>query len=155
MSDVACLSLANGRGLALVDADVVSSLPHLNWCLGASGYAQAKVEGRTLALHSLVVSAPEGYEIDHRNRDKLDNRRANLRVCTRAENNANRRPKRGASSAYKGVSWDKRRLRWVAQIMVNRRNRFLGSFFDELDAARRYDEAARELFGYYAYLNFP
>jgi hypothetical protein len=68
------------------------------------------------------------------------------------------RSKKGQAltSRYKGVCWDKRRELWVAQIVRDKKHRHIGRFERETDAARAYDEAARELFGEkYAWLNFP
>jgi len=107
-----------------------------------------------LQMSQFIMNAQPGEQVDHRLHDTLDNRKTNLRRCTQAQNNFNQRPRRG-TSAYKGVSWEKRRCKWRAQIEYNYRNRFIGNFSDEVDAARAYDAAAREYFGEFAYLNFP
>jgi len=103
-------------------------------------------------MHTLIMGATG---IDHRNHNGLDNRRANLRHATQAENTYNKRPHRGSTSRFKGVSFVRNTRSWVAQIMVNRRSIYLGTFTSEEEAACAYDEAARLAFGDYAYLNFP
>ncbi len=96
-----------------------------------------------------------GYCVDHINGDGLDNRKDNLRIVTIAENNYNKRKSKNVrSSQYKGVSIDKRTNRWRAIIYYKYRKINLGMFGDEIDAARAYDEAANELFGEFAKLNF-
>lgn len=92
---------------------------------------------------------------DHVNHDGLDDCKANLRNCTIAQNNANRRSAAGASSKYIGVSRDKRRNKWVAHIKIHGEEKYLGSFDVEEDAARAYDAAAWAAHGPFANLNFP
>lgn len=93
-------------------------------------------------------------EVDHRNGDGLDNRRDNLRYATRARNTANRASV-GGSSRFKGVSWSKRDKIWYANICVNYRTIYLGTYRNEEDAARAYDAAAKKYFGAFARPNFP
>ncbi len=113
-------------------------------------------EGMHPYMHRLVMGVTDrGIRVDHENRNGLDNRRANLRVATALQNRQNSRPDSGSSSQYKGVYWNKKYRKWQAAICVNGTNRRLGRFDDESDAGRAYDAAARDLFGEYAYLNFP
>jgi hypothetical protein len=96
--------------------------------------------------------------VDHWNRDTLDDRRSNLRICLRGQNNTNSRKRSrpaGTSSRFKGVSWRKQKGRWVAKIRKNDSHYFLGYFDSEEDAARAYDAAARRIFGEFARTNFP
>ncbi len=92
-------------------------------------------------------------EIDHKNRDRSDNRIDNLRAATHALNNSNagRRKKTG----YKGVYWHKQRQKWNTKIKANYHSYHLGLFSNEADAARAYDAAAMRLHGEFACLNFP
>ena len=93
-----------------------------------------------------------GTLVDHINRNTLDNRRENLRACTRNESNQNRKGG-GKASPYKGVHRSSVN-RWGAVIRANGRNTWLGTFVNEEDAARAYDRAALEAYGEFAYLNF-
>lgn len=92
--------------------------------------------------------------VDHINHNSLDNRRANLRLVTVAQNNMNRRPWKGASK-YKGVTFHRRQKRFIARVTINGKRLHLGSFINEIDAAKAYDEAAKKYYGKYACLNFP
>ena len=94
--------------------------------------------------HRVILGAPKGMMVDHINGDTLDNRRANLRLCSRTQNNWNRRMDRTNRSGFKGVSWCRQTKRWKAQISVSGHKRGLGYFEDKLDAARAYDAAANE-----------
>ena len=113
-------------------------------------YAHA---GSGLLLHRLIMGAPPALQVDHRNGNGLDNRRANLRLATRHQQQGNQ-GSRGGTSRFKGVSWDKKSGSWLAQIR-NPAKHYLGHFADEDAAARCYDMAAREFFGDFAQLNFP
>jgi len=108
----------------------------------------------TVYMHRVLLDAPRSAEVDHEDGNGLNNRRVNIRLCTIAENGRNMRKHRGVSR-YKGVYWDKRDQRWVANIHVNRRHICLGLHVVELDAARAYDAAAREHYGAFAAVNFP
>lgn len=105
-------------------------------------------------FHRVIMSAPSGMQVDHINGNTLDNRRCNLRICTSAENGRNRKPRKGGSSGYKGVCWNKPAQKWQARIMVGGKSISLGYFDDEVEAARAYDAAACEFHGDFARLNF-
>lgn len=103
-------------------------------------------------IHTLITGWPL---VDHRNGNGLDNRRANLRPATEAQNRTSRRRRLDNTSGYKGVSWHKPSRRWTAVIAVRGRNQHLGSFDSPATAARAYDAAAHVQFGAWARLNFP
>ena len=111
----------------------------------------ADPQRRWRRMHQLILSAPI---VDHEDNDGLNNQRSNLRPATMSQNLANRVPAGGASR-FRGVRRTRNRHRWGAQIMVNYKNRYLGTFDLEEDAARAYDAAALQEWGEYAYLNFP
>jgi hypothetical protein len=113
-----------------------------------------------VALHRLLLQAPAEFHVDHRDGDPLNNRLANLRLCTHSQNQANR-PAMGGASRFKGVATARGcRNRWRAQIQQQRadgtfRRVCLGQFESEEDAARAYDAAALLKYGEFARLNFP
>jgi hypothetical protein len=92
-------------------------------------------------------------DVDHINGNSLDNRKQNLRICTRQQNICNAKKGVDCTSQYIGVSWDKSRNLWRVAIMFSRRSIYLGRFKIERDAATAYNEAAAKLFGEFARLN--
>lgn len=148
------------RGMvALVDDADFEYLSQFKWQAypgGATWYAQRTTLGpigRCVQMHRDVMVAPKGIPVDHIDGDGLNNQRSNLRFCTQAENMRNRRKQPGTSSVYKGVTWDRDKHLWVAQIQTRGKTYKLGRFSCEEDAARTYNEAASRLFGEFARLN--
>ena len=115
-------------------------------------YAHSNVNGKTKKLHRVILGLTDtSIDIDHEDGDGLNNRRSNLRVCTHAQNMANRSKNALSSSKYKGVC--NRDGRWTAQIQVAGIKQYLGSFDSEEDAARAYNYAALRLSGKFARIN--
>lgn len=105
----------------------------------------------TLRMHVLIMGRPY---IDHIDHDGLNNQRSNLRPATGTENAGNQRPRLSVTSSYKGVSRHSPTGKWQAGIQASGRKYHLGYFSSEIEAARTYDTAARELFGEFACTNF-
>ncbi len=130
----------------------VVSFPHTSYAVTTM---DKRPNRKTIRMHRMIMQAKADQEIDHRNGIGLDNRKCNLRFCTHSQNEHNRRKMAKATSKYKGVSWHKYRSKWRAMIKLNYKSFELGHFNNELDAAKTYDQKARELFGDFANLNFP
>ena len=99
-------------------------------------------------LHRLICNAQKGMVVDHINRDPLDNRRQNLRLVTTQQNSWNRI---GVGGGFKGVG--KHKYGFCARLTVNGKNLHLGFYKSAVDAAKKYDEAAKHYFGQFALTN--
>ena len=108
-----------------------------------------------MLLHRLIMRPSKDEEIDHRNHNGLDCRRANMRICNHQQNSFNRRSSTKKESSYKGVFYDKRNNNWRVKIKYHRQQIDLGRYSSEYEAALVYDRKAQELFGEYAFLNIP
>jgi len=149
----------------LVDDADFDWLNQYNWCMHRDHNVQYALTNtprdrhgkqKTIRMHRLIMGLghKDGLMIDHINRDGLDNRRCNLRMCTFSQNGMNKRTTTG-SSKYKGVCWHKRDKSWTACIRLRKELIYLGYHDSEIDAAKTYDNKAIELFGEFANLNFP
>jgi hypothetical protein len=130
----------------------------LSWSMmkggvGTSRYLISNIR-KTMLLHRLIMNCHEkGFYVDHINKDILDNRKENLRVCTNAENCQNRKIRSTNTSGYKGVSFVKHINKWQARIYVNKVEINLGYFVNKNDAAIAYNNAAIQHHKQFAVLN--
>lgn len=119
---------------------------------------------KSVKMHRIIMNCPDGYVVDHIDGDGLNNRKRNLRVCTIAENNYNKKGNISSTSKYRGVSLciDKcvkksgksyTYYKWKSQITKDGKFYLLGRFLSEKDAAIAYNKKAIELYGEFAYLN--
>ena len=139
------------------------------WCAQKTRYSYYAIttvkcpdgKWRRIYMHRLLMNVFDRLiEVDHRDRNGLNNRRKNLRRCTRGQNRVNspkqhrqHRLSRYRSSRFKGVGWDNYKKKWKVGIRHTGRGWFLGYFTSEIDAAQAYNTKALELFGEFAYLN--
>jgi hypothetical protein len=155
------IPLTQGK-FAVVDPDDYQHLAKYRWriCTGKNTlYAERSVRLTSgkysrILMHRQIFSVPEGFVIDHINRNGLDNRKANLRLATVAQN-AQNAGKRKNRSGYKGVWFAKEKRKWRAAIWKNNKRIYLGYFNSPLEAALTYDHAAKLYHGQFASLNFP
>lgn len=119
----------------IVDAKF-AHLDKIKWSKDHYGYAVGSTNGKHIKLHQLIIGKKRGYDIDHINRDKLDNRASNLRHTSHRDNALNTSMFRHNTSGYRGVCWDKAREKWSARIQAFGRTIHLGRF-DDLDMAIR------------------
>ena len=108
-------------------------------------------EGKQARLHRLILDTVG--QIDHKNRDKLDCRKENLREALHANNAHNVELRSTNTSGYKGVCWNNNANKWQAQIRVNRKRLYLGLYKNIEDAVRSYNKAAEKYHGEFACLN--
>jgi HNH endonuclease/AP2 domain-containing protein len=151
----AYIPLTKGQ-FAIVDDEDFAFLSQWKWQYSGRYAVRTgpRPSRKNIWMHRLIINPPEGLEVDHINRNRLDNRRCNLRVVTHSFNIQNS-PIQKHTSGYRGVYWNKERQKWSAGAGGRKQFCWLGYFRNELDAARAYDQAARELFGPDAQVNFP
>lgn len=155
--------LANTDLVALVDDADYGVVSGRSWYVvkknGQPAYAATnigKVSNHTVLMHRLILGVKDSSVfVDHRDHNGFDNRRSNLRECGSRQNQFNRKSAVGSSSRFKGVGWDKARMKWRVKIAIDGIQKMLGRFEDEIEAALVYDRAARQHHGEFALTNFP
>ena len=144
------LLLSKGQ-VALVDDDVYEWASQHKWSPGGGSRGKPYVtrgvylpggKRRTVYLHREIMGAPPGIDVDHRNGDGLDNRRANLRLVSRAQNNQNRHAPATASTGVRNVYWTPRPRLYRVRLTQNNRPVDLG-YYRTLEEATRAAEAGR------------
>ncbi|KKL67575.1 hypothetical protein LCGC14_2133640 [marine sediment metagenome] len=140
------------QGYTIVDDEDYEWALQYQWHLSQYGYV-ARMGGRDvdsnrklLFMHRELINVPKGILTDHINRDKLDNRKKNLRTCNHAQNAWNAERRKDNKSGYKGVSWNKRTMRWIPQLQVNKRSIYLGVFKKKQIAIEAYKQAVKKYF---------
>jgi hypothetical protein len=153
------IPLTQGKA-ALVDDEDYDRVAALNWC--ATKYDgdlfYARCTSLDVDLHRFILDAPRGLRVDHKNGDGLDCQRSNLRYATVSQNAQNKRRSRLSRWPYKGITHMGPRFKskpFRAVIKLDGVHRHIGTYATAEEAARAYDQKARELFGEFARLNFP
>lgn len=157
------IPLTQGR-VTLVDDEDYQWLSTLAWCWMKDSYCSegravrgikingvAKLIYMSIQIAKVYGEIPQGFVVDHVNGKSLDNRKENLRVCSQHTNRLNSFVYN--SSGFRGVR--KKASHYYAQIKDHGKTRMLGSFTSAEEAAKAFDEAAWQLHGNVARLNFP
>ena len=144
--------------IALVDPADYPALVRYKWCAARNGrvfYAITRINKQNIFMHRMIINPPNEMVIDHIDHNGLNNRRSNLRICTKEQNTRNRKPNTSRNGKYKGVHFDKTRNKFKATIKCQEKSLSIGYYKKETEAAKAYDKKAKKLFKEFAYLNFP
>jgi len=142
------IKLTQGK-YALVDDSDYGWLSRWKWHLTKQGYAATdgkminRKGGKKFLMHRLIMWLKPGnkLQVDHKNHNKLDNRKCNIRTCTPSQNNQNRKGKN------KGISYCKQTKKWKARICYLKDRIWLGRYTSKVKAQKVYNQMAKKLFG--------
>jgi len=158
------IPLTKGKVVSVDDEDY-EELNKYKWCaIKDHGYdrwyaqrASKDTNGKykIITMHRQIMGFPIMKEIDHVNRNGLDNRRCNLRQCNHSQNKKNNSKYKNNTSGLNGVCWNRYAKKWRASIYKDKKHVHIGYFNDKEEAGRAVDGKALELFGEFAVLNFP
>lgn len=155
------IELSQGQ-YAIVDDEDYDVLNQWKWCAdycksGKKFYAKRTcyLNGKKrIRMHRFVTNTTDrNIEVDHINGNSLDNRKSNLRPCSKSRNQQNRNKTINNKSGYKGVAWHKISKKWIVRIGVNSIKIHIGRYDCVKEAARAYNSAAIIYHGEFAYLN--
>jgi hypothetical protein len=139
----------------IVDENIYYDLMKYNWYLNNHGYVIGRGEDKKLVLlHRYIMKYYGDDFIDHINNNPLDNRKENLRILNAQQNSQNKVSNKTSTSKYVGVSFNTKNKKWVATISVNNKKIHLGSFNDEIEAAKTRDIATKEHYAEFGNYNF-
>jgi hypothetical protein len=148
------IPLTQGK-FAIVDDEDYEELSKYKWTL-SNGYAIKTKYRKAILMHRIINKTPDNLFTDHKNGNKLDNRKENLRTCSTTENNRNSRKHKNCLVEYKGVTIDNNKYRknkYKCQIKTDDKLIYLGNFKTSIDAAIVYNNAAKQYHGEFANLN--
>lgn len=155
--NIAYITLTQGH-IATIDAADVPLVEGFNWYARCkyrrdgslrTAYAARSIREirRVILLHREIMQPPDNMQVDHIDGDGLDNRRANMRIVTRQQNQRNMRTPCNNSSGAKGVSWHYQTKKWQAHIRLNGKGHYLGLFYSIQEAAAAYAAASKKYHG--------
>src|SRR6266436_3752554 len=141
----------------LIDDEDFEWLNQYKWSVNSSNYPSryGYINGKRvfITIHRFIMNPPVRMQVDHINGNRFDNRKENLRICTRSQNCTNRKSWKPNISGYRGVTFHKTTKKWRATIKIKQQKITLGLFFNKEQAALAYNQAAIAYFGEYAVLN--
>jgi len=150
--DYAVVFLYNQEGLKIAETKVnlnkLEEIKKYKWRLTNNGYVKT---GDNTLLHRFIMDCPDNKVVDHINKNKLDNRKSNLRICEQTHNLMNSKIGKDNKSGYKGVGFHKPSKKWRARITVDKKTIYLGLFNSKEDAIKARREAEIKYFGEYHY----
>lgn len=149
------IKLSNDMEL-LIDNEDYELIKEYNWYF-SDRYVKANLlknnKYTTITISRIIMKVNNLQVVDHINGNTLDNQKCNLRICSLKENARNKRKLKLKTSKYKGVHWSKNTNKWRATIQINGKNKHLGLFKNEKEAANTYNNAAIKYYGEFACLN--
>lgn len=148
------IPVSRGKWRTAVDDDMYGVLSLSKWHY-KKGYVCRVVRGENgrytiQYMHRIIMQTPKGMETDHIDRDKMNNQRSNLRVCTGTQNKWNRGMLRNNKTGFRGVCFAKKSGKWQAGIRMNGKQVYLGQYSTPEEASAVYNRVAKSLRGEYA-----
>lgn len=127
----------------------------LNYFYAARNEPVCSKKQKQVSMHRVILNVSDPNTIvDHKDGNTLNNCRNNIRICSKSQNNMNKKLSTNNSSGFKGVCWFKPRKRWAANISINKKHICIGYFKSKEEAAQAYAEAAKKYHGEFANLGY-
>lgn len=129
---ILCDNKGEEIGRTKIDLEDVDKVKDYKWSITGNSYIRNNKTG--IRLHRFVMNCPDDKIVDHINHDRFDNRKSNLRICNNSQNQMNTSLRKDNKSGYKGITWNKRKNKWMVRIGYKDSSIFLG-YFDNLEEA--------------------
>ena len=133
VGDIAYLYTSKNERITISSLDIPKVM-QITWHIHKSGYVQGRLANKIIKLHRYIMDCPQDLFVDHIDRDKLNNTRNNLRICTRKINNQNKGVYKNNHAESKGVSFIPRLNKWRARVYIEGKEIHLG-VYDTKDEA--------------------
>jgi hypothetical protein len=140
----------NKKCETLIDEIIYYDLMKINWYCDEDGYIK---NNKNTRLHRYILNYTGKHVVDHIDNNKLNNKLSNLRICTAKQNSMNKSSSKNSSSKYVGVSYNKLSNKWMAYIIIDGFNKYLGLYITELEACIARDKATKLYYGEFGNLN--
>lgn len=136
-----------------IDLEDFDKVKDICWYVNTQGYIAGLYNSKIVLIHRFILNAPDDLLVDHKNHDTTNNRKYNLRIATRTQNNINVKLRTDNSSGVTGVNWDMKSNQWVVRISVNKKRIYLGRYNNFDDAVEARKQAEEKYFGEWSYDN--
>jgi len=141
------------RARAIISIESIEIIKKYKWRLVKYGYVRTNIKGKSLGLHKILMNSDENNVVDHINRNPLDNRIENLRICPQSKNLINKGIQSNNTSKITGVWFDKSRNKWASELQFNKKKIFFKRFDSKEEAIIARKNAELEYFGEYNPIN--
>lgn len=134
-----------------IDTEDFPLVKQHSWNSKTKGYLMATINGKHIMLHRFIMNSKNGEIVDHINHNIKDNRKSNLRIVTTSQNQMNKGLQKNNTSGHRGISWHKNKQKWISQICLDGKLKYLGIFDNIEDAINARKEAEIKYFGEFNY----
>ena len=132
------------------DLEDYNKIKNFCWNKNKFGYIVTNINGSVKAMHQIIMDYPDNQELDHKDRNKSNNRKENFRNATHSQNSMNKDLQSNNTSGIIGVSWNSNKSKWASEIMLNKKKIFLGYYINKDDAIKARLEAEIKYFKEFA-----
>lgn len=143
-----------GKYFALIDDEDFEAINKIDWCCtghyGVCDYAHARIKGKLISMHRYILKSDKGEYTDHKNRNGLDNRKENLRICSQSQNQYNRKKQVNNTSGFKGISWHKKSKKWQVNLRIPGKQLYFGLYSNKEKALEVYNQNIKRICGEFA-----
>ncbi|WP_346961377.1 HNH endonuclease [Clostridium sp.] len=146
-NDIVVIKVSNSNNVFIIDLEDLEKIINYTWHESKKGYITSKINNKLTRLHRLIMNVTDrDIQVDHIDRDKLNNRKGNLRLCFNKDNARNKTEPINNKSGFRGVFYSKEKNKWQVKIG----NKFIGYYENYYDAVSKRKEVELEQYGIFS-----